>query len=315
MQKDTLMEFYHEPIMIKEILQGSNLKSTAIFVDCTIGGAGHSTEIIKQIPNGKLIGIDKDDDALKYAGERLKGYKNAILVKNDFKNFEDVLDDLNIQKVDGFLLDLGVSSHQIDTAERGFSFRFDGPLDMRMDKSQKLTAYDVVNTYSKQELIKILKIYGEERFANLIVSNILKHRANAPIKTTKELNFIIEECLPKKIVYKSGGASKKTFQALRIEVNGELSGLETALNKMIEKLNPGGRISVISFHSLEDRIVKNVFKFHSSTCICPPETPVCICGHKPTIKLITKKPLTASQEEQKRNPRSTSAKLRIAEKI
>jgi len=309
------MEIFHKPIMLKEITDALTLKPSDIFVDCTLGGAGHSAEIIKHIPNGRLIGIDKDEEALKFAGEQLKNFSNVTLVKSDFKNFESVLDNLNIEKVDGFLLDLGVSSHQIDTAERGFSFRFDGPLDMRMDKNQELTAFDVVNTYSKQDLIKILKIYGEEQFANLIVNNIVKHRQTALIKTTKELNFIIEQCLPKRIVYKSGGAGKKTFQALRIEVNQELAGLEKSLNKMIGRLNLGGRIFVMSFHSLEDRIVKTVFKFNASGCICPPGTPVCICGHKPKLKLINRKPITASQEEQTTNPRSTSAKLRIAEKI
>jgi len=309
------MKFFHEPIMLKEIIEALALKPSGVFVDCTIGGAGHSLEIIKYIPNGKLIGIDKDDDALKYAHERLKNYSNFILVKNDFKDIENILNELQVNKVDGFLLDLGVSSHQIDSASRGFSFRFEGPLDMRMDKSQELSAFEIINYYSREELMKILRNYGEEKFANLIVNNILKHRQKSLIKTTKELNDIIEECLPKKIVYKSGGAAKKTFQALRIAVNNELIGLDKALNNMIDRLNIGGRIFVLTFHSLEDRIVKNVFKFNSLSCTCPPETPICICNHKQKVKLITKKPLVASKFEKNNNPRSTSAKLRIAEKV
>ncbi|MDD2445366.1 MAG: 16S rRNA (cytosine(1402)-N(4))-methyltransferase RsmH [Clostridia bacterium] len=309
------MEFFHEPIMLNQIKESLKLKPFDVFVDCTLGGAGHSSEIIKLLPKGKLVGIDKDDEALNYSKLKLKDYSNVAFVKDDFKNFSNILDDLNIDKVNGILVDLGVSSYQIDTAERGFSFRFDGPLDMRMDKSQKLTAYDVVNNYSKKDLIQILKIYGEERFSSLIVNNIIKHREGNSIKTTRQLNEIIEECLPKRFVFKSGGAAKRTFQALRIEVNKELLGLEKALNSMIERLEIGGRIFVLSFHSLEDRIVKNVFQFHSKNCICPPETPICICGHKADIKLINRKPITASEEEKENNSRSSSAKLRIAEKV
>lgn len=309
------MEFFHEPIMLNKIKESLKLKPSDIFVDCTLGGAGHSSEIIKLLPKGKLVGIDKDDEALNYSKLKLKDYSNVAFVKDDFKNFSNILDDLNIDKVNGILVDLGVSSYQIDTAERGFSFRFDGPLDMRMDKSQKLTAYDVVNNYSKKDLMQILKIYGEERFSSLIVNNIIKHREGNSIKTTRQLNEIVEECLPKRFVFKSGGAAKRTFQALRIEVNKELLGLEKALNSMIERLEIGGRIFVLSFHSLEDRIVKNVFQFHSRNCICPPETPICICGHKADIKLINRKPITASEKEKENNSRSSSAKLRIAEKI
>jgi 16S rRNA (cytosine1402-N4)-methyltransferase len=309
------LKFFHEPIMLKEIKESLKLRPSDIFVDCTLGGAGHSSEIIKLLPKGKLVGIDKDEDALNYSKLRLKDYSNVVFVKDDFKNFSNILDDLGIDKVNGILVDLGVSSHQIDTAKRGFSFRFDGPLDMRMDKTQKLTADYIVNNYSKKDLIQILKIYGEERFATLIVNNIVKHREDNPIKTTRQLNKIIEECLPKRFVFKSGGAAKRTFQALRIEVNKELLGLEKALNDMIERLDVGGRIFVLTFHSLEDRIVKNVFQFHSKNCICPPETPICICKHKANIKLINKKPIMASNEETQKNPRSSSAKLRIVEKI
>lgn len=309
------MEFYHEPIMLNEILSGLDVKQTDVFMDCTLGGAGHSTAVLSRIKEGFLIGLDKDDEALNYSGKRLENFKNKTLVKTDFKDFETVLDDLKIEKVDKILVDLGVSSHQIDTANRGFSFRFDAPLDMRMDTTQEKTAWHVVNFYPKEKLIKILRDYGEEKFANLIVSNILKHRKIKTINTTGELNAIIEECLPKKYVYTSGGAAKKTFQAIRIEVNGELDGLEKALYKMIDRLKSSGRLAVLTFHSLEDRIAKNVFKDCSQDCICPPQTPICVCGHKATIKLINKKPIIASPEEQTKNPRSTSAKLRIIEKL
>ena len=309
------MEFYHEPIMLNEIIAGLNLAPTDVFVDCTLGGAGHSSEIIKHIPKGFLVGIDRDDDALSYSAKRLEQYKNKALVKSDFKDFANVLDNLNIAAPNKILVDLGVSSHQLDTAARGFSFRFDAPLDMRMDQTQEKTAWHVVNFYPKEKLLKILREYGEEKFANQIVSNILKHRKTKTIDTTGELNNIIEECLPKKYIFTSGGAAKKTFQAIRIEVNGELTGLERALQDMIDRLAVGGRLAVLTFHSLEDRIAKNIFRENATDCICPPDAPICICGHKAKIKIINKKPITATPEEQNRNPRSTSAKLRIIEKI
>lgn len=309
------MEFYHEPIMLKEITEGLNLTPSDIFMDCTLGGAGHSSEIIKHIPNGLLIGIDKDDEAIQYATKRLENFKNKAIVKSDFKNFETVLENLNILQVDKVLIDLGVSSHQLDSANRGFSFRFDAKLDMRMDTSQEKTAWHVVNFYPKEKLIKILYEFGEEKFAPQIVSNIIKHRKIKTINTTGELKNIIDECLPKKYIFSHGGAEKKTFQALRIEVNGELEGLAECLQKIINKTKSGGRIAVLTFHSLEDRIVKTVFKENSVGCICPSGTPICVCGHKQTIKLITKKPIIASEIEMKNNPRSTSAKLRIVEKL
>lgn len=309
------MEFYHEPIMLKEITEGLQISPSDIFMDCTLGGAGHSSAILPLLKNGFLVGIDKDDDALEYSSRRLEKLGRYALKKADFKNFESVLEGLNISQVDKILVDLGVSSHQIDVGGRGFSFRFDGPLDMRMDKSQEKSAWHVVNFYPKEKLIKILYDYGEEKFAPKIVANILKHRKIKTIDTTKELNAIIEEALPKKYVYNSGGAGKKTFQAIRIEVNNELEGLETALQKMIDRLAPKGRLAVLTFHSLEDRIVKNVFKLNATNCICPPEAPICICGHKASIKLVNTKPIIASKEEQVFNPRSTSAKLRIVEKL
>ncbi|MDD3232412.1 MAG: 16S rRNA (cytosine(1402)-N(4))-methyltransferase RsmH [Clostridia bacterium] len=309
------MEFYHEPVMLDEVITGLNLKKTSIVVDCTLGGGGHSSEIIKKIPQGLLIGIDKDLEAINYSKNRLKNFDNIIYVKDDFKNFDDILNSQKIKKVDAVLIDLGISSHQINEAERGFSFLHDGPLDMRMNQEQKFSAYDIVNFYDRKELIKILTTFGEEKFAPLIVSNILKHRAVKEIKTTKQLNQIIEEILPKKIVYKRGGAAKKTFQALRIAVNGELANLDKSLEQIIQRLNSNGRLVVISFHSLEDRIVKTVFKKSAARCICPPTAPICVCNHKPEIKLITKKPLIPSTEEISKNPRSSSAKLRIIEKF
>ncbi len=307
------MEFVHKPIMLNEILSGLNIKPDGIYLDCTIGGAGHSREIIKHLSNkGRLIGIDKDQDALDVCKERLKDYNNVTLVKSDFKDVQKVLDDLNIQGLDGVLIDLGVSSYQLDNPERGFSFRYDAKLDMRMDKTQKLSAYEVVNTYSKQHLTRILAEYGEEEYASSIANNIVNNR---PIETTKQLASIIEKSMPTKVVYKRNGAHKKTFQAIRIEVNGELDRLFETINYLITKLNKGGRIAILSFHSLEDRIVKNAFKINATGCMCPPKTPICICGHKQTLELVNKKPIMASESEQKINPRSTSAKLRIGEKI
>ncbi len=299
--------------MLNEILSGLNIKPDGIYLDCTIGGAGHSKEIVKHLSNkGRLIGIDKDQDALDVCKQRLKEYNNVTLVKADFKDVQNVLDSLNIQGLDGVLIDLGVSSYQLDNPERGFSFRYDAKLDMRMDKSQKLSAYEVVNTYSKQHLTRILAEYGEEEYASSIANNIVNNR---PIETTKQLASIIEKSMPTKVVYKRNGAHKKTFQAIRIEVNGELDRLFETINYLISKLNKGGRIAILSFHSLEDRIVKNAFKINATGCLCPPKTPICICGHKQTLELVNKKPIMASLQEQKDNPRSTSAKLRIGEKI
>lgn len=309
------MEFYHQPIMLKEITEGLEISPSDIFMDCTLGGAGHSSAILPLLKDGFLVGIDKDNDALEYSAQRLEKLGRFALKKADFKNFENVLEELGIKQVDKILVDLGVSSHQLDVGERGFSFRFDGPLDMRMNQNQDKSAWHVVNFYPKEKLTKILYEYGEEKFAPKIVANILKHRKIKTIDTTKEFNAIIEEALPKKYVYTSGGAGKKTFQAIRIEVNAELEGLEEALQKMIDRLAPKGRLAVLTFHSLEDRIVKNVFKFNATDCLCPPDAPVCVCGHKATIKILTKKPIVASTEEQTQNPRSTSAKLRIIEKL
>lgn len=321
------MEFVHKPVMLNEVLNGLNITENGIYVDCTLGGAGHSSAILNSINIGTLIGFDKDFDAIETSTQRLSKISNvqtlenfkpegktSLIVKADFKDSPKILKDLNINP-DGILIDLGVSSYQIDTASRGFSFKHNGILDMRMDTSQILTAKEIVNTYSEEELRKIFKEYGEEEFAFSIAKNIVKARQNKEIETTLELNEIVENSMPKKIVFSRGGASKKVFQALRIEVNGELENLKETIEQLIKLLKPKGRIAIISFHSLEDRIVKTVFKDLSVTCICPPSFPKCVCNHKATINLINKKPITASQEELLENSRSTCAKLRIAEKI
>ncbi len=302
--------------MLNECIEGLNIKSDGIYFDGTLGGAGHSSEILKRLENGLLIGTDKDDDALNVATERLgKISKNFVTVKSDFKNFSKVLNDLKIEKVDGILLDLGVSSYQLDNAQRGFSYIHDAPLDMRMDRSSSLTAETVVNEYEPEKLTKIFYEYGEEPFTKEIVKNIVEFRKAKRIETTKELSDIIKMSVPKKVQIAKGNPSKRVFQAIRIEVNGELSGLYETINQMISRLNIGGRIAIITFHSLEDRIVKDVFKLNATDCICPKNIPVCVCNHKANLKILTKKPLTASESELNNNSRSSSAKLRIAEKI
>lgn len=305
--------FSHVPVLLDECINGLNIKPDGIYVDGTLGGAGHSSVIASKLRNGKLIGIDKDDDALFSSKQRLKDYDFVTFVKSDFKNYKNILAELGIDKVDGILLDLGVSSYQIDTAERGFSFKHNGPLDMRMDKTQSFSAYDVVNTYSEEKLAKVIYEYGEEKFARPIARNIVKERSVSPIETTEKLNEIIEHTIPRKLW--GSGASRKTFQAIRIEVNGELTGLESVVRDMIESLKSGGRLCIITFHSLEDRIIKNVFKEYSTDCICDKSIPVCVCGHKASVKLINKKPILASETELEENSRSSCAKLRIIEKL
>lgn len=306
------INFNHTPIMLTECIEGLNIKPDGIYVDGTFGGGGHSSKILERLTTGKLIAIDKDPVALEVGRQRLGNNPNIVFVKNDFKNFVEILDSLGIDAIDGILLDLGVSSYQLDTAERGFSYRFDAPLDMRMDTDNPFSAYNVVNEYSEKELSEILFRYGEEPFARKIAHEIVATRKLNPIKTTKQLADIVE-----KVVFKKKGANPctKTFQAIRIEVNSELERLDSVINSMIDRLKSGGRIAIITFHSLEDRIVKTVFKNRSSECICDKSFPVCICGHKKEINILTKKPLVASEEEQKENTRSTCAKLRIAEKI
>ena len=311
------MEFKHTPIMLKEVMDGLKINPDGIYVDCTIGGAGHSFEIAKKLRKGKLYGFDRDEEAIEASRKRLQKFEdNVVLTKMNYKDAPNFLRENGIEKVDGVLIDLGISSYQIDEGKRGFSFLHNGKLDMRMGQDEDtLTAYDIVNTYSEEKLRDIFFKYGEEEFSKVIAKNIVKARETKKIETTFELRDIIENSLPKKVVYSRGGASKKVFQALRIEVNEELNELDKCLEAFIDLLGTGGRMTVLTFHSLEDRIVKNVFKLESSDCICPPKTPICICHHKAKIKLVNKKPIMASEEEQKENSRSTSAKLRIVERI
>ena len=311
------MEFKHTPIMLKEVVDGLKINPDGIYVDCTIGGAGHSFEIAKKLRKGKLYGFDRDEEAIEASRKRLQKFEdNVVLTKMNYKDAPNFLRENGIEKVDGVLIDLGISSYQIDEGKRGFSFLHNGKLDMRMGQDEDtLTAYDIVNTYSEEKLRDIFFKYGEEEFSKVIAKNIVKARETKKIETTFELRDIIENSLPKKVVYSRGGASKKVFQALRIEVNEELNELDKCLEAFIDFLGTGGRMAVLTFHSLEDRIVKNVFKLESSDCICPPKTPICICHHKAKIKLVNKKPIMASEEEQKENSRSTSAKLRIVERI
>ncbi len=309
------MEFKHIPIMLNAVIEGLDIKPDGIYVDGTLGGAGHSSEIIKRLStNGLLIGIDQDEDAIKAASERLSEYNNKKIVRNNYVNFKSVLRELQIEGVDGILLDLGVSSYQLDNKDRGFSYREDAPLDMRMDRSRDYTARDIVNDYSEADLKRILGSYGEEKFAGRIAANIVKQRRTKPIETTFELNDIIKASIPAAARRSGGNPCKKSYQALRIELNNELTVLEEALEDMIDSLKPGGRLAIITFHSLEDRIVKNAFRTAENPCICPPEFPVCTCGRKSKGKVITKKPIVADEEELEMNPRSSSAKLRVFEK-
>ncbi|NLC16690.1 MAG: 16S rRNA (cytosine(1402)-N(4))-methyltransferase RsmH [Clostridiales bacterium] len=304
---------YHTPVLLKQTMDVLKPKSSGIYLDATLGGGGHSLEILKiSSPDGRVIGLDMDQEALKHAGERLSRFGNRVLtVHENFKNARKVLDSLGIQYLDGAVMDLGVSSHQIDEASRGFSYTKDAKLDMRMDQTQSLTAYEVVNTYPQKKLEEILYLYGEETYAKKIAANIAKARAIAPIVTTLELADIISKSVPLK-QYKHGHPAKKTFQAIRIEVNQELEGLEQAVKDIIDRLKKGGIIAVITFHSLEDRIIKRLFKKESTDCVCDKSLPVCSCNHKATIKLLTKKPILPVEEEIKQNSRAASAKLRAA---
>lgn len=309
------MEFKHISVLKEESISGLNVCPDGIYVDATTGGGGHSLEIVKKLKSGKLICIDKDTDALKKAKEVLKEYLDKIVFVNDnFANIKNILNELNIEKVDGILADLGVSSYQIDTAERGFSFMKNARLDMRMNKSQSLDAYKVINEYSEQDLAKIFYEYGEERNARQIARKIVKLREKKPIETTFELRDIIVSSYPPKFQNKPS-LCNRAFQAIRIEVNGELDDLKMAIEDMIALLNKGGRLCIISFHPLEDRIVKNAFKLHSTNCICPPKLPKCVCGHVADVKLVTKHPIVPTDNELLSNTRSASSKLRIIEKI
>ncbi|MDP4152658.1 MAG: 16S rRNA (cytosine(1402)-N(4))-methyltransferase RsmH [Bacillota bacterium] len=310
------MELIHKPVLLDECIEGLSINPSGIYVDGTLGGGGHSKEIAKRLTTGRLIGIDQDEYALMRAGENLKDFGDSVTyIKNNFSNIKNVLEDLEIGTVDGVLLDLGVSSFQLDDASRGFSYRFDAPLDMRMSKDNLTTARNVVNTYSESELARILFEYGEERYARRIAEAIVAKRMDKPIETTLELVDIIKSAMPAAAKREQGHPAKRSFQAIRIEVNSELSILPKTVDDIVSILKPGGRAAIITFHSLEDRLIKNAFALHAKGCTCPPDFPVCVCGKKPKVKIITKKPLTANAEELSYNPRSSSAKLRIIEKI
>ena len=309
------MEFAHKSVLLEETIDNLNIKPDGIYVDGTLGGAGHSEQIVKRLgEGGRLIGIDQDEDAIAAASKRLEPYGDKVtIVRDNYQNFRRILDELNIQKVDGILLDLGVSSYQLDNADRGFTYRVDAPLDMRMDNRQPKTAKDIVNDYSESELFRILKDYGEERYAKSIAYHICKYRENKVIETTEELNDIIRGSIPAR--NGQGHPSKQTFQAIRIELNRELDVLRDSIDGMIASLNPGGRLCIITFHSLEDRIVKLAFRKNENPCICPPNFPVCTCGRKPLGKVITRKPIIPGERELEENSRSKSSKLRVFEAI
>lgn len=310
------MEFKHISVLLNECIEGLNIKEDGIYVDCTLGGAGHSSVILQHLSeNGRLIGIDQDKDALKAAGERLKEFPNATLVHSNFENIKNVLDDLEIDGVDGILIDLGVSSYQLDTADRGFSYMQDAPLDMRMNREEEFSAYEIINGYTKEQLFRIIKEYGEEKFAKRIADFIIEARTEKPIETTFELVEIIKSAIPAKARREGPHPAKRTFQAIRIEVNRELAIISETINDGVAKLNKGGRMAIITFHSLEDRIVKKAYKDLTNPCTCPSGFPICVCNNEPVIKLITKKPIEASKEELEYNPRSRSAKLRVLEKL
>ncbi len=306
----------HIPVLLKECIDGLNIKPEGTYVDGTLGRAGHSKEIVKRLTTGKLIAIDRDMKAIEEAGENLKEYKDKIIyVHSNFSRIGEILDDLSIDKVDGMLFDLGVSSPQLDDASRGFSYMSDGPLDMRMDESSPLTACDIVNGWSEGELKRILFDYGEERYAPRIARAIVKKREEKKIESTLELVEIIKSALPAQALREKQHPAKRTFQAIRIAVNEELTSISKLLDTAMDRLNEGGRIAVISFHSLEDRIVKSAIASKEKGCTCPPEFPVCTCGFVQTMRSVNRKPILPTKEELERNPRSRSAKLRIAERI
>lgn len=310
------MEFQHISVLLNETIDSLNVKPDGVYVDGTLGGGGHALEICKRLgPHGRLIGIDQDMDAIRAAGERLKDYADKVtIVHSNYQDIDSVLRDLSVSGVDGIVLDLGVSSYQLDNVERGFTYREDTLLDMRMDQSQTMTARDIVNGYSEQELFRVIRDYGEDSFAKNIAKHIVRARQDKPIETTGELNDIIRAAIPAKVRQNGGHPSKKTFQAIRIELNRELFVLEQSLDNMIELLNPGGRLAVITFHSLEDRIVKNIFRKNMNPCICPPEFPVCTCGRVPTGRVVTRKPILPDENEIQSNKRAKSSKLRVFEK-
>lgn len=310
------MEFHHISVLLNECIDNLNIRPDGIYVDGTMGGGGHSLEIAKRLTTGRLICIDQDPNAHEAAGKRLAEYKDRItFVRDNFGNIANILDSLGIEKIDGMLLDIGVSSHQLDEAERGFSYQQDAPLDMRMNPDRPFSAYDVVNGYDEDELDRVIFTYGEERWARRIAQFIVKEREAKPIETTGELVDIIKKAVPKGARKDGPHPAKRTFQAIRIEVNGELEVLQRAIDDVAARLAVGGRLCIITFHSLEDRIVKEAFRKQENPCICPPQFPVCVCGKKPLGRVITRKPILPSKEELEENPRSRSAKLRVLEGV
>lgn len=311
------MEFKHKSVLLKETIEYLNIKPDGIYVDGTLGGGGHAYEVCKRLsPKGTFVGIDQDEDAIKAAARRLSEFKDRIqIVRSNYCEMREALAEIGIYKVDGIVLDLGVSSYQLDDPMRGFTYRVeDAPLDMRMDKRQNFTAKELVNTYSEMELYRIIRDYGEDKFAKNIAKHIVAARAEKEIETTGELTEIIKAAIPAKIRMNGGHPAKRTFQAIRIELNRELEVLQDSLEDMIDLLNPGGRICIITFHSLEDRIVKNIYKKSENPCTCPSDFPVCVCGKQPLGKAVTRKPIVPTEEEIAYNPRSKSAKLRVFEK-
>jgi 16S rRNA (cytosine1402-N4)-methyltransferase len=310
-----MADFFHEPVMLKEVIESLLVNRTGVYVDCTVGGAGHAYAILKNT-DAFLVGIDRDDDALDFAERKLSEFgTRKVLVKANFADLNRVLSDLKIEKVDGVLLDLGVSSRQLDDAERGFSFGQEAPLDMRMDRTTGLSAYDIVNSFAQNELERMIRFYGEEKMAARIARAILKRRQESPVETTTQLAAIVASCMPPNLRWQKIHPATRTFQAIRIAVNNELDSIQPAIAAATEALKPGGRLCVISFHSLEDRIVKNEIRLLEGGCVCPPDLPVCVCRKEAKLKNLTKKVLIPSEEETATNPRSRSAKLRVAERI
>ena len=311
------MEFKHKSVLLYETVDELNIKPDGIYVDGTLGGGGHSYEIAKRLSEGgRLIGIDQDEDAIKAASKRLEPYMDRVtIVRNNYCNMDKVLDELGIDKVDGIMLDLGVSSYQLDAADRGFTYNVDTALDMRMDQRQEITAKDIVNEYSEFDLYRIIRDYGEDRFAKNIAKHIVAARQEKPIETTCELNDIIKAAIPMKVRATGGHPSKRTYQAIRIELNKELEVLENSIDMMIDRLKPEGRLCIITFHSLEDRIVKTRFRNNENPCTCPPSFPACVCGKVPKGRVITRKPVVPTDEEINENSRSKSSKLRVFERV
>ena len=310
------MAFEHVSVLLHETVDGLNVRPDGIYVDAALGGGGHAFEVCNRLNDkGRFIGIDQDADAIKAAGERLAGFGEKVtIIRSNYRDMKPQLQNIGVDKVDGIVLDLGVSSYQLDTAERGFSYRADAPLDMRMDQRQKMTARDIVNGYSEAELYRVIRDYGEDRFAKNIAKHIVAERAKGPVETTGQLNEIIRHAIPMKIQKTSGHPSKRTFQAIRIELNHELDVLRDSLDDMIDMLTPGGRICIITFHSLEDRSGKRAFRKNENPCTCPSDFPVCVCGKTSKGKVVTRKPILPSEEEMESNSRSKSAKLRIFER-